>query len=101
MMKNLPTIIILVLILGVGIWWYQSSSTEVVQITPGVDSGPTLELVNRIRMIHIDTGFFSDQTFLSLEETPALDVSGLATGRPNPFLSLRSSFSSTVPAAKR
>ena len=90
-MKNLPTIIVAVLIIGVGIWWYQASNKNVVQITPGADSGPTLDLVNRVKRISLDTSFFSDQQFMSLSETPTLDVSSLATGRPNPFSSLKKS----------
>ena len=95
-MKNLPTIIIILAIIGVGIWWYQQSSNEVVQISPAV-GGPTLEMVERIKKIHIDTAFFSDQQFLSLSESPALDVSGLTTGRPNPFLSLKKMVVSAPP----
>jgi|SRR3989344_2311150 len=88
MMKNLPTIIIVLLVIGGGIWWYQTNSTEVVQITPGPVSGPTLELVARIRNIKMDTSIFTDQQFLALVSQPVLDVSGLVTGRPNPFISL-------------
>ncbi|MDO8523497.1 MAG: hypothetical protein Q7S12_04455 [bacterium] len=88
MMKNLPTIIIVLLVIGGGIWWYQSSSTEVVQITPGPVSGPTLELVARIKNIKMDTSIFTDQQFLSFVSQPPLDVSGLTKGRPNPFISL-------------
>ncbi|KKT40961.1 MAG: hypothetical protein UW30_C0015G0032 [Candidatus Giovannonibacteria bacterium GW2011_GWA2_44_13b] len=87
-MKNLPTIIIILAIIGVGIWWYQQSSIQVVQISPAV-GGPVLEMVERIKKIHIDTAFFSDQQFLGFSESPDLDVAGLTTGRPNPFLSLK------------
>jgi|SRR3989344_757283 len=87
-MKNLPTIIIILAIIGVGIWWYQQSSNEVVQISPAV-GGSALAMVERIKKINIDTSIFSDQQFLGLSESPGLDVTGLATGRPNPFLSLK------------
>jgi hypothetical protein len=88
MMKNLPTIIIVLLVIGGGIWWYQSTSNDVVQITPGPTSGPTLELVARVRAIKIDTSLFTDQQFTSLVSVPPLDVSGLSKGRINPFISL-------------
>lgn len=88
MMKNLPTIIIALLVIGGGFWYYQSTSNEVVQLTPGPSSGPTLELVARMRNIKMDTSIFTDQQFLSLVSQPPLDVSGLTTGRQNPFISL-------------
>jgi hypothetical protein len=90
MMRNLPFIIIIVAVAAVGGWWYYSSqSAATVQITPAGVGGPTLELVNRVKRIHIDTAFFQDPGFLALSENPPLDVSGFAKGRPNPFLSLR------------
>ncbi len=88
-MKNLPTIIIVLLVIGGGIWYYQSTSNEVVQISPGPDSGPTLALVQRVKNIRIDTSIFTDQQFLALLSQPPLDVSMLAKGRPNPFIQLR------------
>ena len=94
-MKNLPVIILVLVLIGGGIWYYQSTTTEVEQITPGSAGGPTLELVERVKRISIDTAFFSDQQFLALSETPELDISSLVTGRPNPFLSLKKSFGGT------
>lgn len=88
MTKNLPTIIIVLVVIAGGVWWYQSTSNQVVQITPGPTSGPTLELVARIKKINIDTSFFSDQQFLSLVSQPPIDISALTKGRPNPFVSL-------------
>ena len=99
MMKNLPTIIIVLLVIGGGIWWYQTTSNQVVQITPGPTSGPTLELVARIKKINIDTSIFSDQQFISLVSQPPIDVSALTKGRVNPYVSLTKKLA--APAPKR
>lgn len=88
MMKNLPIIIVVLLIIGGGIWWYQATSNPVVQITPGPSSGPTFELVAKIKSIKLDTSIFTDQQFTALSSQPPLDVTGLTKGRINPFVSL-------------
>ena len=82
-------------------WWYQTTSTQVVQITPGPTSGPTLELVARIKKINLDTSIFTDQQFLSLVPQPPIDVSGLTTGRSNPFVSLSKKTSPTSTTAPK
>ena len=51
----------------------------------------TLELLEHLKTIKIDTSFFDDQQFTDLEAIPSPSLEGLQKGRPNPF----------TPASKR
>ena len=86
MMKNITTIAIVLILVAAGIWWWISSGgTGGVIINTSGTSGPTLQLVERLKNIKIDTSFFNDQQFLNLEAAPKTDIMGLQKGRSNPF----------------
>ncbi|MDP3935213.1 MAG: hypothetical protein Q8Q46_03300 [Candidatus Giovannonibacteria bacterium] len=86
MNKNITTIAVVLILVVAGIWWWMSSGgTGGVAINTSGTSGPTLQLVERLQNIKIDTSFFNDQQFLSLEAAPKTDITGLAKGRSNPF----------------
>ncbi|KKS95315.1 hypothetical protein A3B05_02710 [Candidatus Giovannonibacteria bacterium RIFCSPLOWO2_01_FULL_43_160] len=88
MKKNITTIIIVSVLVVAGIWWWVSSGgTGGVPINIPGTSGPTLQLVDRLKNIKIDTSFFNDQEFLNLEAAPKTDISSLSRGRSNPFTS--------------
>ena len=85
MRKNIETILIVLVLVGVFIWWYRSAGTPGVPISASGTSGPTLDLVERLKNVKIDTSFFNDQQFLNLEAAPKTDITGLQKGRSNPF----------------
>ena len=87
-MKQNLIVILIVLAAFAGIYWYyQYYSPSPVAISPA-PPGPALAFVEKLRGIQIDTSFFDDPQFLSLEESPKLSIEGLAKGRTNPFLPL-------------
>lgn len=59
--------------------YYQKESLPVSK------EGPTLELVDKLKKITIDTSFFGDPAFRNLESQPKLLIDGLTKGRPSPF----------------
>ena len=72
-------------------WYFWPSTGGEVQISPAsVESGKAIELVARIKAIEIDTSFFDDPEFLSLESFPPPSFDGFTRGRPNPFLKIAS-----------
>ncbi len=86
MNKNITTIAIILILVVAGIWWWMSSGgTGGVPISASGTSGPTLQLVERLKDIKIDTSFFNDPQFLNLEAAPKTDITGLQKGRSNPF----------------
>ena len=85
MRKNIETILIVLVLLGVFVWWYRSGGEPGVPISASGTEGPTLELVGRLQDIKIDTSFFNDQQFLDLEAAPKTDITGVSKGRSNPF----------------
>ena len=85
MRKNIETILIVLVLVGVFIWWYRTAGAPEVPISASGTSGPTLDLVERLKNVKIDTSFFNDQQFLDLEAAPKTDVTGLSKGRSNPF----------------
>ena len=88
MTKNITTIAVVLILIVAGIWlWMQSGGTGGVPINVSGTSGPTLQLVEHLQNIKIDTSFFNDQQFLGLEAAPKTDITGLSKGRPNPFVS--------------
>ncbi len=87
MKQNIITAVIIIIAVAGFLWWYQTPSTGGVQISPTTSQGPSLDLVNKLRNLKIDTSFFSDSQFMALEEAPSLSLDGLQKGRPNPFIS--------------
>lgn len=86
MNKNIITGAIVLVLAAAGIWWWASSGgTGGVPISASGTSGPTLQLVGRLKDIKIDTSFFNDPQFLNLEAAPKTDITGLQKGRSNPF----------------
>ena len=53
---------------------------------PAANTASSLELVDRLNRISIDTSFFEDESFLSLESSPKPSLEGIQKGRPNPFI---------------
>lgn len=86
MKKNIGTIAVIAALIIVAVWWYRSSSTGgAVPISASGTSGPTLDLVERLKNVKIDTSFFNDAQFLDLEAAPKTDITGIQKGRSNPF----------------
>ena len=83
---NIVTILVALALLGGAVWWISSGGDEAVAI-PSADktSGPTLELVERIKNIKLDISFLNDPQFLDLEVAPKTDITGVQKGRSNPF----------------
>ena len=100
MNKNVILFGVLGIVIAYVAWQYWPSSGGEVQISPtSVESGKAIELVARIKAIQIDTSFFDDPEFLSLESSPPPSFDGFTRGRQNPFLKLISS--TPKPPAKR
>ena len=81
-------ILIIVLVLGVGVWWYQDvffGGAVIIAPPEPVIGGGTLELVEKLRAVEIDTAFFSDPAFLELEPAPDFIFESFQKGRNNPF----------------
>lgn len=53
---------------------------------PDAKTASSLELVDRLKKISIDTSFFEDEGFLGLESSPKPSLEGIQKGRPNPFI---------------
>lgn len=53
---------------------------------PQAMAASSLELVERLKKLSIDTSFFEDETFLNLESSPKPSLEGIQKGRPNPFI---------------
>ena len=53
---------------------------------PEAKTASSLELVDRLKKISIDTSFFEDESFLNLESSPKPSLEGIQKGRPNPFI---------------
>ncbi len=85
MKENIITIIIVVVAVAAFFWWYRAPSPGI-QTNAQID-GPSLELVNKLRNIKIDTSFFDDPQFVVLDEAPELSLEGMQRGRTNPFVS--------------
>ena len=89
MNKNIITGVIVLVLIAAVVWWWRSGSVAAVPISTAGTSGPTLELVERLRNLKIDTSFFDDQQFLDLEASPKTSLEGLQKGRSNPFSSTK------------
>jgi hypothetical protein len=84
------TLVVVALLAGGGWYWYQNYYTPPVVVAPPADlGGPTLELVERLRSVRIDTSLFSDPIFLQLAPAPALILENFTKGRTNPFAPIR------------
>ena len=81
----MPTIIVVAVLILIAVWWWMSAGSSPVAIPSSGTSGPTLDLVNKLKSITIDTAFFNDQQFLDLEAAPKTSIEGLSPGRSNPF----------------
>jgi len=90
--NNLFTIILIVLIGGIGYMWYSSSQTP--QDAPGAEEAAatftqSIAQLERLRTIDIDTTIFQDPVFVSLEAPPVPIEAPVTPGRTNPFLKFR------------
>lgn len=80
------TAVVLVALVGGGFWWYSTYSATPVTVSPApAEGGKTLEMVQRLKAVNIDTTFFSDPQFLELEPAPLLILESFPKGRSNPF----------------
>jgi hypothetical protein len=88
------TIVIVVALVGAAVYFYyqggvSSGSSSLLQTqSAGADVGSAeLDLLNQIRSLSIDSTFFSDPAFQSLQDY-SVTIPTENVGRPNPFAPL-------------
>lgn len=78
---------ILALLGTVFVWWrYLSIGTaEPIQSASNEFEGELAE-IRRLKDLKLDTEILNDDSFKSLEAPPSVDITGITSGRENPFI---------------
>lgn len=90
MRQNILSIILLVLVITAGVWWWRSfRQAEPIAVAVSVEPpSERLKQYRQLKNLQVDTSIFSDPLFQSLERFGAerFLIGSIPHGRVNPFV---------------
>ncbi|MBI4132850.1 MAG: hypothetical protein HY473_02090 [Candidatus Sungbacteria bacterium] len=90
MRQNILSIILLVLVIAAGVWWWRSfRQAEPAAVSVSVQpASERLKQYRQLKNLQVDTSIFSDPLFQSLERfgVGGFFIGSIPHGRANPFV---------------